>query len=128
MTFNGFPGIYTSLFTVSTGLSTGGASPIPCQNLSKLDSSGKIGRNLVLFPKYAPMSMQKSYSDILPRSSEGFSQDGFGGVGVQGHIRRVSGKKFIIPLGPDHCAVVPAELQGRNICLHPQLPGSGQEV
>ena len=55
---------------------------------------------------------------------QGFAQDGFGCVGIQAHIRHITGLPFIEGLGTDHGRIVTAEAQGRHIDRSPQLIGS----
>ena len=50
-----------------------------------------------------------------------FSQDGFGGIGIEAHVRHIAGLIFVIGLRADHGGIIATERKGRQIHLCPQL-------
>ena len=46
-------------------------------------------------------------------ASDLFSQDRFGGIGIEGHIPDISRQILVIALGADHCRIVSAQGKGR---------------
>ena len=44
-----------------------------------------------------------------------FTQNGFGGIGIEAHIRHITRLPFVISLGADHGRIVATKAQGRHV-------------
>ena len=87
--------MYTQIFTLSTGLFTAFTKEFVV-----------ILKFLLRWFQNGYVSVTRQFGSFLQR----FTQDRFGGVSVQAHIRQVSCQVFIIGLGADHGSIIPAKM------------------